>query len=65
MAKEIELEAGDKVTCPYCGRKIVKFVAMNVIKNCECGARIVVTPYMVKKQNVIYSRQRVSFKKPE
>ena len=37
LAKEIELEAGDKVTCPYCKRQIVRYVAMSVIKNCECG----------------------------
>ncbi len=64
LAKEIELEAGDKVTCPYCGRKIIRFVAMNVIKNCDCGARIVVSNYRVTKGNAIYMRRRVSFRKP-
>ncbi|MCL4453286.1 MAG: hypothetical protein M1317_04195 [Candidatus Thermoplasmatota archaeon] len=64
LAKEIELEAEDKVTCPYCGRKIVRFVAMNVIKNCECGARIVVSNYSVTKGSVIYMKRRVSFRKP-
>ena len=65
LGEEVKVEAADKATCPFCKRKIIRYVAMNKIKNCECGARIVVTPYMVKKQNVIYSRQRVSFKKPE
>lgn len=64
LAKEIELEAGDKVTCPYCGRKIIRFVAMNIIKKCDCGARIVVSNYSVTKGNAIYMRRRVSFRKP-
>ncbi len=65
LVKEIELEAGDKVTCPFCGRKIIRYVAMNVIKNCYCGAKIVVSNYRVTKGNVTYIKRRVSFRKPD
>jgi len=63
LVKEIELEAEDKVTCPFCGRDIVRYVAMNVIKNCDCGAKIVVSNYGVTRGSGIYMKKRVSFRK--
>ncbi|KQB34224.1 MULTISPECIES: hypothetical protein [Acidiplasma] len=65
LAGVVRSESENKVTCPFCGRKIVRYVAMNKIKNCECGAEIVITPYMVRKRGVIYSRTRISFRKPD
>jgi len=65
LTREIELEAEDKVTCRFCGREIIRFVAMNVIKKCDCGARIVVSNYKVTKGNATYMKRKVSFRKPD
>ena len=63
LVKELELEAGDKVTCRFCGRKIVRYVAINKLKNCDCGAKIVITDYTVTRRNIIYQEKKVSFMK--
>ncbi|WP_297027494.1 hypothetical protein [Thermoplasma sp.] len=63
LARELEYEAMDRVTCKFCGREIIRYVALHKLKTCECGARIVVTSYRSTKGNLIYLRKRISFRK--
>ncbi|MHB1709681.1 MAG: hypothetical protein ACYCT2_09440 [Thermoplasmataceae archaeon] len=63
LSKEVELVAEDKVTCPYCGRKIVRYVAMNILKNCDCGAKIEIVDYSLRKGNVIRMKRDIAFLK--
>ncbi|MHB1623436.1 MAG: eL43 family ribosomal protein [Cuniculiplasma sp.] len=63
LSKEIELEAQDKVKCPYCGRKIVRYVAMNILKNCDCGAKIEIVRESVRKGNVTHMKRNIAFLK--
>jgi len=63
LVEELELEAMDKVTCPFCGRKIVRYVAMNKLKNCDCGARIEIANYSVTKRNVTHMKRDIAFLK--
>ena len=63
LLKELELEARNKVTCPFCGRKIVRYVAMNKLKNCECGARIEITNYTEARGSTIHMKRKASFRK--
>jgi len=63
LVEELELEAKDKVTCPFCGRKIVRYVAMNKLKYCDCGAKIEIANYSVNKGNVTHMKRDIAFLK--
>lgn len=63
LVKELELEAMDKVTCPFCGKKIVRYVAMNKLKYCDCGAKIEIANYSVTEGNVTHMKSDIAFLK--
>ncbi len=63
LEKQVRLEAKDKVTCPFCGNKIIRYVAMNKLKKCDCGARIELADYSEKKENTTYMKKDIVFLK--
>jgi ribosomal protein L37AE/L43A len=60
---ELKLEAENKVTCPFCGKKIVRYVAMHKLKNCDCGATIQIIDYSLTRGNIIHMKKDIAFMK--